>query len=301
MEKERAKSCRLTYYPIGENLILGEVLICDKQIFTHGLELCDKYEAERKRGKPRDSEGDVGVESADNIARAVRRARRKVYDLIVSNSSLNCFITCTLDGKDFERNDTKTFVRKLNKWLDNLVQRTGFKYVLVCEYHKKNKALHFHALCNADALRLQDSGTVLRPTGGKPVRLATAARQGYKPEELRTVYNVSNWKYGFSTAIYTDDNRGAVANYVSKYITKDCDKIGGRYYRHGGDLKTPHYVFCDRFVDELGEIVAAELGDNAAGSAYKFDVENYCSFVGWKNRNLHFKESQKRGGEVGES
>ena len=297
MEREQPKSCRLTYYPIGEKLVLGEVLICDKRVFTYGLELCGKDE--KKDSKRRNSESAAAESGADNIARAVRRARRKVYDLIVSNSDLNCFITCTLSGKDFERNDTKTFVCKLNKWLDNLVQRSGFKYVLVCEYHKRNKALHFHALCNADALRLQDSGTVLRPSGGKPVRLATAARQGYKPTELRTVYNVTNWKYGFSTAIYTDDNRGAVANYVSKYITKGADKIGGRYYRHGGDLKTPHYVFCDRFVDELGEIVAAELGDNAAGSVYKFDVENYCSFIGWKNRNLQFKESKE--GEAGES
>lgn len=44
----------------------------------------------------------------------------------------------------------------------------------------------------------------------------------------RPVYNMLDWKYGFSTCVPLDENYERTANYIVKYITKsDSGKIFG--------------------------------------------------------------------------
>ncbi len=132
-------------------------------------------------------------------------------------------------------------MKKLRVYLDNRVRRNGLIYVGVPELHKKG-GFHFHFLTN-DVLPLVYSGTVIRPTGGKPVKEETAKRQGFKLEACRKVYNIEDWKLGFTTSIFTYGEREAVAAYIGKYITKSADKIGGRWYYSGGALKKPVYTY----------------------------------------------------------
>ena len=61
----------------------------------------------------------------------------------------------------------------------------------------------------------------------------------YKGLECHTVYNVTDWKYGFTTALPLYGDRGAVATYVAKYLEKDLCKIGGRLYLHSQNLAEP--------------------------------------------------------------
>ena len=109
--------------------------------------------------------------------------------------------------------------------------------MLVPEYHKKG-GLHFHALIN-DVLPKVDSGTIsLR--GKKPHRpRSEAQRAAWLASGGRTVYNLSAWGWGFSTAIYLYGDRAAAVGYVTKYITKAQKKIGGRWYYSGGELRRP--------------------------------------------------------------
>lgn len=55
--------------------------------------------------------------------------------------------------------------------------------------------------------------------------------------------NIEDYKLGFSTLVRIDDNRLAVCRYVTKYITKSTDKIGGRYVLAGGKLAQPHVEY----------------------------------------------------------
>lgn len=181
----------------------------------------------------------------DNRERAARRARRKVSDYVMAEHDFKYFITLTLDGKDFARSDVTTAVKKLNTWLKNRVQRVGLKYIIVPEYHKDGESLHFHGFIN-DALRVVDSGTVVPPDGGKPIKIETARRKGYDLRACHTVYNLPDWVYGFTTAIELYGEKEAAAAYIAKYITKqyhetdgDKTKIGGRYYWHSNNLREP--------------------------------------------------------------
>lgn len=209
---------------------IAEVMICTDAIFNPDGVLVASSQHTGKKADfltewEQDGETDGGEELGgkfDNIERAKRRARKAVFDYAMCNDDLNLFVTLTLDAARVDRYDYKIIVKKLNNWLDNMVRRHGLKYVLVAERHKDG-AIHFHALMNENACKLTDSGTV--------------DKRGH------TVFNLDNWTLGFTTAVRCYGERGAVCKYITKYITKSDDKVGGRWYYSGGELERPQYVY----------------------------------------------------------
>lgn len=172
---------------------------------------------------------------------AVRRARRRLYDLVACNPDCNMMVTLTLNGEDFARDEWSAIIPKLSTWLDNATRRRGMKYILVPEHHKDGKSIHFHGFINEGALALSRA---INPRTGKPIK-----------QNGRAVYNVDNWKYGFTTAVRvgkSDLDQSSSAKYVLKYITKCSDKIGGRYYLHGGALAEPIFEYYDVDFEKLG-------------------------------------------------
>lgn len=167
---------------------------------------------------------------------ALNRAKKRAFDLMACNPDCNMFVTLTLDPEKVSRTNWREIVPKLNVWLDNMVRRKGLKYVLVPEYHKDGKSIHFHGMMNEEALTLVNSG---------------------KRHNGRVVYNVTDWKLGFTTAKrikggYADHI--AVSKYVFKYMTKAAEelrknpekdiKIGGRFFLHGGELAEPLFEYA---------------------------------------------------------
>ena len=256
---------------------LLQVLICKKPVFNpEQLELYNKWDnsarseekkveehAEYLRGydeaAPEEIKGylhSIARENDEKRERAQRRAKAKVFDYIIANPDLDVFCTFTLDREKIDRKQYDEVIKKFNSWADNRVRRDGLKYVAVPELHKDG-AIHFHLLTNR-AFPLLASGTYLPPVDSgdrrKPLKADTLRRKGYSIEDCQEVYNVPSWKLGFSTAMITQGDRQRVARYISKYITKTLDKVGGRYYLHGGDLAKPIFEYScvdwDGFVDE---------------------------------------------------
>lgn len=167
------------------------------------------------------------ADSLGNLQRATRRAKERCFDYILCND-LNTFVTLTYSPDRAKRDSWDDCYRKLSVWLSNRVQRRDMLYVAVPEYHKDGENIHFHMLANSSALRLVDSGH---------------KRKG------KIVYNVSDWDYGFSTALLVDgeDSRTKCAKYIFKYMGKQFGQmIGGRYYLSGGDLRSPVYKYFDQ-------------------------------------------------------
>ena len=183
-----------------------------------------------------------------NIERASRRAKISAFDAIMCNQDLNCFVTFTYSPDNVEdKANYEECYQALKIWLSNRVQRRGLKYVLVPERTKKGD-IHFHAIMNADALKL------VRAYSAKSGRPLT---HNGKP-----LYNVEDWKHGFTSAELipdADGDRRAVAKYIFKYMGKQMgQKIGGRYVLHGGDLKHPLYVYGEdenEFLEENTESI----------------------------------------------
>lgn len=164
----------------------------------------------------------AAAKAAANKDRARRRAAAAVRDLGLCNDWA-WFVTLTLSPERINRYDPVEVIRHLNHWLDNNVRRKGLAYVLVPEHHKDG-AIHFHGFFNG-ALEAVPSGH--RDRAGHPV------------------YNLPGWGWGFSTAIALYGERRAAVAYVCKYIGKQGDKIGGRWYYSGGKLRRPEIEWRD--------------------------------------------------------
>ncbi len=225
---------------------------------------------------------DVKDESSSDVDEAInamirnyKTAHRRLYDKIQCNRQLNLFVTLTLNEQEISRTNYDEIIKKLSVWLDNRVRRDHLAYILVPEYHNINKAreryqgddfriqgnvgIHFHGVMNENGLNLVNSGH---------------KRNG------KTVYNINDFPYGFTTAIRITNPKGgdagdAISKYVHKYMTKalkevghDLEKaralkIGGRYYLSGGALtqaqfKYAHFDFLA--VDEIEGFRIEEAG-----------------------------------------
>lgn len=212
-------TCRVKIFPDGT----ADVLIASRAIFREsGWEERQTYPAETpETPETPDPEAEDAIPSC-GPERAMRRARAAVRDIARANR-FAYFVTLTLDAAKVDRYDMAAITKKLNNWLDNRVRRNGLAYVLVPERHKDG-AIHFHGFFN-DALPVVDSG--------------------HKDRAGHRVYNLPAWPLGFSTAIELyGDYQSAVA-YVCKYIGKQGEKPGGRWYYSGGDLKRPEVYLCD--------------------------------------------------------
>lgn len=250
---------RIKQYPDGS----AQVLVCDKPIFggagweRQGRELRPKV-AGSHRAEGETCSGD----------RAMRRARGQVRDLALC-TPFRYFVTLTLDAAKVDRYGMAAITRKLNTWADNQVRRKGLAYVLVPERHKDG-AVHFHGFFN-DALQAVDSGTMTL-SGWKAPRKPRTARQRAEWAAMgaQVVYNLPGWSLGFTTAIPLYGDYHKAVSYVCKYIGKDGEKIGGRWYYSGGALGRPEVTYCDSDLREMEQ----------APGAYRFDIEDAgLSFV----------------------
>lgn len=206
------KNCRVKWY--GDEV--AEILVANRPVFAAGTV---PHESPSVRTPVRTP----GRAAPANIDRARRRARAKLFDLAYCNE-WDFFGTLTLDRQKIDRYDYKAIVKKLNTWLNNRVQRKGLTYVIVPEYHKDG-AIHFHGLFN-NCLNLAKTGKFCQTQEG-----------------TKEIYNCTEWKFGFTSFIPITGDKARICGYLAKYITKDGEKVGGRYYLSGGNLKNPGYTY----------------------------------------------------------
>lgn len=242
-ENALLSNARATYYPMPD----GSLKLARVQVFSSPRFRPDGWEAVNGEGvKPTAPDicptADEGSEPRDRTAadllRAVRRARRNAFDLIMCNGDLDAFATLTYSPEKVDdKTDYAECYKYLRGWLSNGVQRRDLKYLCVPELTKAGD-IHFHAITNAAALKLDaarspKSGRLLKHHGDQ-------------------VYNLKDWHAGFSTAQLIrrrnddDDPRLAVSKYIFKYMGKNLGaKVGGRYVLTGGKLAHPLYAYGD--------------------------------------------------------
>lgn len=187
-----------------------------------------------------DTEGDEaeGCETPDaaaNAARAARRAQVSAFDYIICNPALDAFGTFTFDpARIAERAEYEACYEALRPWVSNRVQRSGLKYIVCPERHKAG-GIHFHMIFNSSAVDM--------------VRARNAKTGRAMSHNGNPLFNIPSWGYGFTSAEVIrqgNNDRNAVAKYILKYMSKQGgQRIGGRYFLHGGDLAKPFYVYAD--------------------------------------------------------
>lgn len=221
---------RLKSYPDGS----WELMVCSSDVFRDGgCDPVDKPVHKQNVSNKRDTSGERSEAEAErsepeaergkpDVERARRRAASAVRDLALCND-FRWFATLTLDQQRIDRYDMSAIMRKVNSWLDNAVRRQGLRYVLVPELHKDG-AVHFHGFFS-DSLAAVDSGH--KDSGG------------------HAVFNLPQWKFGFTAAIELYGSYHSAVGYVCKYVRKQSAKIGGRWYYSGGSLRKPDVSYGD--------------------------------------------------------
>ena len=155
---------------------------------------------------------------------SLKRAKDKIVDIALLND-FDYFVTFTFNDKLVNALDYQLSIKKLKKWLDNMVQRKELKYLLVPELHKSGR-IHFHALMS-----------------GK----LSLVNSGHLDNRFRVIYNLTDWKYGFTTAVKIDGTYEAICKYITKYITKDLRKVTGNFYYSGGNglIRMPDIIYSN--------------------------------------------------------
>lgn len=265
-ENSTLYNAKAVFYPqLDGSLLLARVHVFSTPRFKQsGWETAVQKPVEKQPAQPEEEATDKTLTATD---RAIRRARRRAFDIIMSNPDLDCFGTFTYapdsvaDKGSYE--DCYPFLRA---WLSNGVQRDGLKYLCVPELTKRGD-VHFHALCNSTALRMEKARN---PNNGRLIK-----------HNGDQVYNITNWRAGFSTAQIiqqradADDPRLAVSKYIFKYMGKNFGaKIGGRYVLAGGELKQPIFAYGDG-VEQFATSAAVDsfemdLGENGKYWEYSF-------------------------------
>lgn len=132
---------------------------------------------------------------------SMNRTIQKIYEISRANM-WEYFLTLTFDRKKIDSSNYDLLCDKVSKWINNLRTRYApdLKYIIVPELHKDGIHYHFHGLLsNIGNIKLVDSGI---------------------KKNQHTIYNLANWKYGFSTVSKVKDTN-KVSSYITKYITKE--------------------------------------------------------------------------------
>ena len=163
------------------------------------------------------------------------KVKNKLRDY-ARNNDFDMFWTLTFDNNKIANVDDYRF-DEMNKWLRKMRDTYGkFRYIAIPERHKSG-AIHWHMVTGGFNPNLVDSG---------------------KKYQRSTVFNCVDWEHGFSN-VQTVRSKVRVANYISKYITKDLVnspvRKGKKKYWTSQGLSLPSVEYGDKKIKgiDLGE------------------------------------------------
>ena len=215
-----------------------------KKLFPDGVEQFVFYEYPKEKGYSLEKLKHTGLEVERKEKETASRAVQRVYDLARSNT-FDWFVTLTFDGSKINRYVYDSCADAMKKFTD-ILRHNGNTWLIVAEQHKDG-AYHFHGLISGSlvltkAIHPHTGGTMLDGHG-------------------RQIYNVKNYKYGFTTATAISDP-ARTASYLSKYLTKEIQVPKGRKrYWASRRLKSP--------VEEYLQMTSAEYGELFNNSRYQ--------------------------------
>ena len=245
------------------------------QIITYNYQ--NRYDYEKPAKKESQDKADVFIPSLNDVMsdakRSIKssrnRAKNMIYDYARSND-FDYFVTLTFNPDVVDSFDYTECGKHLSDWLANVRRRYApdLKYLFVPELHKSGR-YHFHGLIgNIGSLRLEDSG--------------------HYTIDGNTIYNLGNYKLGFTTATRITD-KYRTATYIGKYITKELSGHikGKKHYWVSRNLALPEEEILT--VEELLEMgIDKEFLEN--NSVYSNTVEYE---VNGQERRVTYYEFEK--------
>ena len=213
-----------------------------------------------------------------SIYSSLNRTRSALY-MYARQCDWEYFITLTYSPDKIEnRYDYSLCMKKVHNWVDNCRRRKANEllFLLVPEQHKDG-AWHIHGLlCNTTGFTFTDSG---------------------KRYDGKIVYNLDDWKLGFSTATKVTDTY-KVSNYITKYITKDLCAItpGKQRYFVSKAIPKPKTFTALIDSDEVDSFIHEVADSCGADLEYQKDVSGYLD-VNYKYFKCQKEREDKENGK----
>ena len=211
----------------------------------------DNTQDDNELNPKKDIERDYDIEST-------RRAKRTVLELALNNS-FDWFVTFTFhtkgslinDRKDFE-DIKKKFLKSINNY--NRLYDTKLDYIACPELHANKQGVHFH--CLMKGLNTTEDFTYV----GKDSKTHRS--------RFRSKYFLERFGANYGVRIF--DYNKFVAFYVSKYITKQDDRIFfRRFFRSNGLQKS--FVIKRGLTTDYFEGVLVPSYESPLLKLYEFD------------------------------
>lgn len=207
-----------------------------------------------------------------NVRDSTTRAKHKIYDLARANSDrFQWFVTLTFDPQRVNSFDYDEVCKKVSNFCDVCRRNCdNLVYIGVPEKHKSGR-YHYHFLMgNCENMDFVQSG--------------------YMTKAGNEIYNLGNYKWGFSTATRIVDQNRASA-YITKYLTKDlCGFLKNRKkYVASRNLKNPKIEYL---LENLWEVEPA-LEQN---STWKKEVD--YKIYGYRHKMKIYEVDPSRADEV---
>lgn len=156
----------------------------------------------------------------DYLKESLNRTVNTIYSKVRS-MSWDWFVTFTFNPDKVDSFNYTVCSKKLSDWLKNMRKVCpDMVYLIVPERHKSGR-YHYHGLfAGISDLSMVDSG--------------------HKTSDNLTIYNLSAYKWGFTTATRVQDSERC-CGYLIKYITKDLisDIIGKKRYWASRNIPDP--------------------------------------------------------------
>lgn len=216
-------NCRLYDYPTGQHVTIYKKTISRKE--KDIIEILDSKNKIKKKTVKKETVKNEAAENGitnnnENILKetaerseesiehsksvSLSRSKNSIYNIARSNE-WQWFITLTFERNNTDASDYDMITCRLHTFMNNLQKRKcpDMKYIIVPELHDDKINYHFHGLLSGvDNLRFCFSG--------------------HFDKNDNPVYNILDWKYGWTTATQVKDSDKA-SSYITKYITKDTD------------------------------------------------------------------------------
>jgi hypothetical protein len=188
---------------------------------------------------------------------SLARTRRVISDYAKS-ANWEWFVTLTFDPRKVnDRSDFTECMQKVRFWLNNQRKRfaTDLQYLAVPELHKDLMNWHIHILvARTGQMKFTESG--------------------HRTRKGQIIYNLSNWKFGFSTATKIEDTKRC-AIYILKYITKESNLIAfnkNRYYV-SKNLQKPQVDFLLIQKNEQEEFISQMKDSLGLDETYRYETD----------------------------
>ena len=155
-----------------------------------------------------------GTANEKKLDNNICRTRTTIYDIVASNV-WEYFVTLTIDGTKYNREDLHTYEKDLQKMITNYnsYHKTQIRFLFIPEFHSDGKSYHLHGVMSG----LPENCLVPFTTDMYlPERLLDKLKSG------KMVYCWKQYQERFGHCLIEPvENPDAVSAYMTKYITED--------------------------------------------------------------------------------